>query len=45
MNNAMAVNMTEAVTSLATTILCAILLLSGGHDLPKEKIMYLHLGE
>ena len=45
MNNTIAVNMTEAVTCLTTAILCAVLLLTGGHDLPEEKIMYLHLRE
>ena len=40
MNNTIAVNMTEAVACLTTTILCAVQHLTGDHDLPEEKIMF-----
>jgi hypothetical protein len=34
--------MTKTVTSLATTIFTAILLLTGSHDFPEEEIMNFH---
>ena len=40
MNNALIINMTEAIACLTTTIFATALLLPRSHDLPKEEVMY-----